>query len=57
MMSDSDAEVLAALTALGYSVIEAQTAIQSIPKDAPGRCGRTPAHRTWDISQVNNQEN
>ncbi len=34
-MSDSDAEVLAALTALGYSVIEAQTAIQSIPKDAP----------------------
>jgi Holliday junction DNA helicase RuvA len=23
------------LTALGYSVIEAQTAIQSIPKDAP----------------------
>lgn len=35
MMSDSDAEVLAALTSLGYSVIEAQTAIQSIPKDAP----------------------
>jgi Holliday junction DNA helicase RuvA len=35
MMSDADAEVLAALTALGYSVIEAQTAIQSIPKDAP----------------------
>lgn len=34
-MSDADAEVLAALTALGYSVIEAQTAIQSIPKDAP----------------------
>jgi len=33
-MSDSDAEVLAALTALGYSVVEAQTAIQSIPKDA-----------------------
>jgi Holliday junction DNA helicase RuvA len=33
-MSDSDAEVLAALTALGYSVIEAQTAIQSIPKDS-----------------------
>ncbi len=25
----------AALTALGYSVVEAQTAIQSIPKDAP----------------------
>lgn len=34
-MSDTDGEVLAALTALGYSVIEAQTAIQSIPKDAP----------------------
>ena len=34
-MSDADSEVLAALTALGYSVVEAQTAIQSIPKDAP----------------------
>lgn len=34
-MSDTDGEVLAALTALGYSVIEAQTAIQSIPKDGP----------------------
>jgi Holliday junction DNA helicase RuvA len=33
-MSDADAEVLAALTALGYSVIEAQAAIQAIPKDA-----------------------
>jgi holliday junction DNA helicase RuvA len=33
-MSDTDGEVLAALTALGYSVIEAQTAIQAIPKDA-----------------------
>jgi len=33
-MSDSDSEVLAALTSLGYSVVEAQTAIQSIPKDA-----------------------
>lgn len=32
-MSDTDGEVLAALTALGYSVIEAQTAIQAIPKD------------------------
>jgi holliday junction DNA helicase RuvA len=32
-MSDNDSEVLAALTALGYSVVEAQTAIQSIPKD------------------------
>lgn len=35
-MSDADSEVLAALTALGYSVVEAQTAIQAIPKDAPG---------------------
>lgn len=34
-MSDVDSEVLAALTALGYSVVEAQTAIQAIPKDAP----------------------
>ena len=34
-MSDTDSEVLAALTALGYSVIEAQTAIQALPKDAP----------------------
>lgn len=34
-MSDIDSEVLAALTALGYSVVEAQTAIQSIPKDTP----------------------
>ncbi len=34
-MSDQDGEVLAALTALGYSVVEAQAAIQSIPRDAP----------------------
>ena len=32
-LSDADSEVLAALTALGYSVVEAQTAIQSIPND------------------------
>jgi len=32
---DIDTEVLEALTGLGYSVIEAQTAIQSIPRDAP----------------------
>ena len=30
-----DADVISALTGLGYSVIEAQTAIQAIPKDAP----------------------
>jgi len=35
-MSDTDSEVLAALTALVYSVVEAQAAIQSLPKDAPG---------------------
>jgi holliday junction DNA helicase RuvA len=34
-LSDKDGEVLAALTALGYSVVEAQTAIQSLPEDAP----------------------
>jgi Holliday junction DNA helicase RuvA len=34
-ISDTDSEVLAALTSLGYSVVEAQAAIQSIPKDAP----------------------
>jgi len=34
-MSDKDSEVLAALTSLGYSVVEAQASIQSIAKDAP----------------------
>ena len=33
--SDRDEQVLAALTALGYSVIEAQTAIQALPREAP----------------------
>ncbi|MBM4425602.1 MAG: Holliday junction branch migration protein RuvA [Chloroflexi bacterium] len=33
--ADYDSEVLAALTSLGYSVVEAQAAIQAIPKDAP----------------------
>ena len=32
---DTNAEIMDALTALGYSVVEAQTAIQSIPIDAP----------------------
>ena len=32
---DTSAEVMDALTALGYSVVEAQTAIQSMPLDAP----------------------
>jgi Holliday junction DNA helicase RuvA len=34
-MSDADSEVLAALISLGYSVVEAQRAIQNLPKDAP----------------------
>lgn len=34
-LADHDSEVLAALTSLGYSVVEAQAAIQSLPKDAP----------------------
>jgi Holliday junction DNA helicase RuvA len=33
-LTDQDAEVIAALTSLGYSVIEAQTALQSLPRDA-----------------------
>jgi holliday junction DNA helicase RuvA len=32
--SEVEGEVLAALTSLGYSVVEAQTAIQAIPRDA-----------------------
>lgn len=35
VVDEVDEEVLAALTALGYSVVEAQAALQSIPKDAP----------------------
>jgi Holliday junction DNA helicase RuvA len=34
-VSEADNEVLAALTALGYSLVEAQSAIQAIPEDAP----------------------
>ena len=34
-ISAADTEVLAALAALGYSVVEAQTALQSLPRDAP----------------------
>jgi Holliday junction DNA helicase RuvA len=34
-LPDADTEVLEALTALGYSVVEAQAAIQAIPRDAP----------------------
>jgi Holliday junction DNA helicase RuvA len=34
-MTDEDTEVLEALVVLGYSVVEAQAALQSIPKDSP----------------------
>lgn len=34
-ISEHDSEVLAALSVLGYSVVEAQAALQSIPRDAP----------------------
>jgi Holliday junction DNA helicase RuvA len=33
MISDVDAEVIAALTSLGYSIVEAQSALQSLPRD------------------------
>jgi Holliday junction DNA helicase RuvA len=32
-LSDNDAEVIAALTGLGFSLVEAQTALQSLPRD------------------------
>jgi Holliday junction DNA helicase RuvA len=32
-ITDQDAEVISALTALGYSIVEAQTALQSLPPD------------------------
>ncbi len=34
-MEEVDTEVLAALTSLGYSIVESQAAIQFIPKDGP----------------------
>ena len=34
-VTDIDSEVMDALTGLGYSVVEAQAALQSIPRDAP----------------------
>lgn len=36
MLTDDDAEVIEALTGLGYSVVEAQRAVQSLPKDVEG---------------------
>jgi len=35
MDSDLDGDVIAALTGLGYSIVEAQTAIQMMPEDTP----------------------
>jgi Holliday junction DNA helicase RuvA len=35
MMSEVDVQLMEALTGLGYSVVEAQTALQAIPRDAP----------------------
>ncbi len=34
-LSDADTEVIGALTGLGYSIVEAQTALASLPRDAP----------------------
>ncbi|HBX70960.1 MAG TPA: Holliday junction branch migration protein RuvA [Chloroflexi bacterium] len=34
-MDDTDTQVLEAMVALGYSVVEAQAALQAIPRDAP----------------------
>ncbi len=33
VLTEADAEVIAALTALGYSVVEAQAALQSLPRE------------------------
>jgi len=33
LLSDADAQVIAALTGLGFSLVEAQTALQSLPRD------------------------
>ncbi len=35
-ITDEDAEVIEALTSLGYSIVEAQRAVQAIPKDIVG---------------------
>lgn len=34
-VTDLESEILSALTSLGYSIVESQAALQSIPKDAP----------------------
>ncbi len=35
-LTDEDGEIIEALTALGYSIVEAQRAVQAIPKDVTG---------------------
>jgi Holliday junction DNA helicase RuvA len=35
-LTDEDAEIIEALTSLGYSIVEAQRAVQSLPKDTHG---------------------
>ena len=35
-MDDQDTQVIEALVTLGYSIVEAQAALQTIPKDSPG---------------------
>jgi holliday junction DNA helicase RuvA len=35
-MTNTDAEVIDALVALGYSIVEAQRAVQKLPRDAVG---------------------
>ena len=34
-LSDIETEVIGALTSLGYSIVEAQAALQAVPRDAP----------------------
>jgi holliday junction DNA helicase RuvA len=34
-LSDVDTDLIAALTSLGYSIVESQSAVQSIPRDTP----------------------
>ena len=34
-LTDMETEVIAALTSLGYSIVEAQAALQAVPRDAP----------------------
>lgn len=38
-LTDADTEVIAALTGLGYSIVEAQTALASLPRDASPEVG------------------